>query len=288
MVDGIERTARELGYSVLIKHSRNIPAEETECINLLLERRVMGLLISPVTGDYSETLVSCAKLMAGKVPFVLIDRFLPVLKTPYVTTDNERGGYEVTKHLIELGHRKIGFLKNLPCSSSDGREQGYRRALGEAGIPIDSHRIVSDIDYSEEACCRGVCQLFEQTGGDFTAIFAENDGMARAVYEVVRNKGLRIPNDIAVAGFDDAPFARLLIPGLTTVFQPDTEIAVQAVRLLQTLIQGQPVENTQITFQPKLIIRGSTQKTAADLSQYGIVNGRSPGRETQSRELGQV
>lgn len=259
IVESIERTARGFGYSLVIKYSFNDPQEETRSIQMLLDRKVMGLLISPVTGDSSETLVSCAKLTASKTPFVLLDRYLPILTTYYVTTDNIKGGYDVARHLIELGHRRIACLRNMPNTSGDEREEGYRKAMEEAGISIDETLILRRLGYESELVKAAVSDFMDQKQGKFTAIFAENDGLARIVYDVFRERNIRIPDDVAVVGFDDAPYAKLLMPSMTTVFQPDREIAEKAVNILQNLILGVKVDETRIVLTPKLIIRDSTK-----------------------------
>lgn len=257
VLGALERASRELGYSLIIKQSGNVPQQETEAIQMLLERKVLGLLILPVTGDFSETLVSAAKLLAGKVPFVLFDRYLPMLKAPSVVVDNRLGGYEVVRHLISLGHKKIAYLRGVSSSAAEDRERGYREALAEAGLP-EKIVVVGNLQYDMEFAGARISEFLDQAAGQVTAVFAENDGFARAVYNVCRDRGLRIPEDLAVAGFDDAPYASLLMPGLTTVFQPDSQIAHRAIQMLIRLINGETLEQEQIVLSPELRVRDST------------------------------
>lgn len=257
VLGALERASRELGYSLIVKQSGNVPQQETEAIQLLLERKVLGLLISPVTGDFSETLVSGAKLLAAKVPFVFFDRYLPMLKTPSVILDNRVGGYEVVRHLISLGHKNIAYLRGVPSSAAEDRERGYREALAEAGLP-EKIVMVGNLQYDMEFACARISEFLDEAAGQVTAVFAENDGFARAVYNVCRDRGLRIPEDLAVAGFDDAPYASLLMPGLTTVFQPDSQIAQRAIQMLIQLINGEQIEQEQVVLSPELRVRDST------------------------------
>ncbi len=254
----LERASRRHGYSLVVKQSGNTPKGESESIRLLVERNVSGILISPVTGDSSETLVSCANLLASKVPFVLFDRYLPMLTTPYVIVDNVQGGYAVTRHMIDIGHKRITYLRGVASSSADDREKGYRKALEEAGLPANIY-IVGDVNYDMDVARARVAQFLTRERSKASAVFAENDGFARAVYDVCRQRGLSIPGDLAVAGFDDAPYASLLMPSLTTVLQSDVDIAHRAMELLSHLINGVDSGTTQIVLAPELRARESTQ-----------------------------
>jgi DNA-binding LacI/PurR family transcriptional regulator len=257
VLSALEQSARRLGYSLIIKQSGNTPQGEAESMSLLAERNVMGVLIAPIAGDTSQTVLSCAKLLTSKIPFVLMDRYLPLLNVPYVTIDNVRGGYEVTRHLVEAGHRKIAYLRGIASSSADDREKGYRQALVEAGL--EPHIEVVGNQQYEMACARErFASFLDRSQGDVTAVFAENDGFARAVYDVCRERGLRIPEDLAVAGFDDAPYSALLMPSLTTVVQPYVQIAHRAMTLLIELIHGKTPATTQVILPPGLVVREST------------------------------
>ncbi len=257
VLGAIERLAREMGYSLVVKQSANQPKKETESIEMLLDRDVAGILLSPVSGDSSQTLVSCAKLMAEKMPFVLIDRYLPMLQTPYVIADNQKGGYEVTSHLIKAGHQNIAYLRGVASSASDDRQAGYEKALAQSNL---ESRIVAvgNADYDMQYAIDKIDAFLNQSGGQYTALFAENDHFARAAYDACRQKGIDIPADIAIAGFDDAPYASLLMPSLTTVFQPDVSIAEAAIRMVVQLIKGIDVQERMAVIAPELIVREST------------------------------
>jgi len=233
MVEAVETTVRGLGFSLIVKHSQNDPKQETACVQMLLQRGVSGLIIAPVTGEAAdrETLLTCARLIADDVPFVMVDRYLPVLNCNYVTTDNRAGAYNATRHLIELGHRRIAMIRSLPCSSVDARVAGYLQALEEAGLEADA-RLALRVENEEASIREGIERLLFQTDGDFTALFCSNDGIAQVVYSVFRERGIRMPDDVAVVGYDDAPFAAFLNPPLTTVRQPTRQVGEAAARLL--------------------------------------------------------
>jgi DNA-binding LacI/PurR family transcriptional regulator len=258
VLSALEQSARQMGYSLIIKQSGNTPEGEAEAMTLLAERNVMGVLIAPIAGDTSQTLLSCAKLLTCNIPFVLMDRYLPLLNVPYVAVDNVKGGYEVTRHLIDAGHKKIAYLRGVPSSSADDREKGYRQALEESGLrPIVA--VVGNQQYEMSYAQQEFEACLDRMPGQFTAVFAENDGFARAVYDVCRMRGLRIPADLAVAGFDDAPYSSLLMPSLTTVSQPYVQIAHRAIKLLIQLIQGQKSDaHDPVILSPELIVREST------------------------------
>jgi len=279
LVQTIETAARQSGYSLIIQHSHNKPEEETTCVKMLLSRGVAGILISPTTGRESETLNTCADLIMNNIPFVLVDRYLPVLNCNYVTTDNESGAYEATKHLIDLGRRRIAYIGDLPSSAAEARERGYRRALEEAGAGVDPKLIIALERDDDQGVILAMEKLLEQSGGNFTAVFTSNDGIAQIVYRIMGMRGIRIPDDVAVVGYDDAPFAAFMHPALTTVRQSAGEVALAAVKLLVESIQGSNSQFKQIILGQELIVREST--TGKDAS-VGSVQSDKPGLRRNS------
>ena len=255
LVEGIETAAGQLDYSVIIKHSFNIPKEETACIEGLVEMGVAGLIIVPASHDEAETLVSCASLLQKRIPFVLADRYLPELKASCVITDNEAGGFEITQHLLDNGYSKIGYISDFPCSSSRAREKGYRKAMDSAGISVPEGWVChTGVDEDGLVSVR----RFIEEHRELTAIFAMHDGLARSIYEVCRQEGIHIPQDLAVAGYDDAPYAALLHPSLTSMSQPAVEMGKKATELLVQVIKRNVEENQRIVLPHEFVIREST------------------------------
>ena len=174
-----------------------------------------------------------------------------------VRSNDEQGAFEITEHLITLGHKSIAFIKGHPDhSATEQRFKGYRRALASHGIEFEE-RLVEEGNFSYHSgvdSARSILDLSPRP----TAVFASNDYMAAAVLKLATQRSLRVPDDISIAGFDNAPIARHIWPGLTTIAQPVEEMTKQAVtQLIAHIIQPQEVAY-QVTLEARLITREST------------------------------
>lgn len=206
-----------------------------------------------------ETEVELAYRIAKiDLPMVLVNQKIEDLNLNYVVADDEGGAYAATSHLLDLGHKKIAFIGGTPkYITSKDRKSGYRRALREHGItPEPSIEKIGffDRNHGYEA----VRELLEQRQ-DITAIFAANDLMALGAYKAIKERGLSIPNDIAVVGFDDADFAELIDPPLTTVKKSRTLMGSESARLMMDLLNSQDEGKVkQILMPTRLIVRESS------------------------------
>jgi LacI family transcriptional regulator len=182
---------------------------------------------------------------------------VPDLAVPTIGATNWAGGLSATEHLIRLGHRRIGFVagrSELWCSRA--RLDGYRAGLETAGHTVDPELVVQgEFDYeSGFRAGERLCELAEPP----TAVFAASDQMALGVYEALRRRGLRVPEEVSVIGFDDLPEAHWSSPPLTTVRQPMAEMGRLAVRTLQRLVRGEVIESPRIELATELVVRDST------------------------------
>lgn len=191
------------------------------------------------------------------IPIVAVDPHTGRADLPTVESDNYGGALMGTRHLIELGHRRIGFVAGRPdLRSSSLREAGYRQALSEAGIPFNPD-LVQVGRYEPDAARERASSLLSSDSPP-TAIFAANDISAIAVLKLALSLGLSVPDDLSIVGFDDVPEAsRLPIP-LTTVRQTMQHLGSEAVRLLLTLMNGDPLESTHVQLPTSLVTRAST------------------------------
>jgi LacI family transcriptional regulator len=188
---------------------------------------------------------------------VAVDPHTGPTDLPTVDSDNLRGARLATEHLIELGHRRIAMLTGRPdLQSAQLREQGYREAMRDAGIPVDETLLATgayEAGVSADAAHRLLTGVRPPT-----AVFAGNDQSAIAVITVAIELGLRVPADLSVVGFDNVPEAALSVPPLTTVEQPIHEMGRRAIELLTNLIRGRDVGPTHLTLPTRLIVRQST------------------------------
>jgi LacI family transcriptional regulator len=251
---GAEAEARKVGSQIVLTSTGKAPAGDRRWLDRLATRRSDGLVL--VVSEPAPEAVE--QLAALHTPVVLLDPVGgsdPSFAT--VGATNWAGGLSAVEHLVSLGHRRIAALSGRPqlvCSQE--RVEGYRAALGRAGIAVDE-RLVHFGDFCTsggQAGARAVLDLPDRP----TAIFAGSDMQAFGVYQEAAARGLRIPEDLSVVGFDDIAFSELMSPQLTTVRQPLARMAAEAVRLLLDAGDGTPGPPPRVELATHLVVRGST------------------------------
>jgi DNA-binding LacI/PurR family transcriptional regulator len=200
VVRGVEDVAYDHGYTLLLCNSDEDPTKEHLYIDIMLAEKVAGVIISPVAevDNYSSLL-----LQAG-VPIVSMDRRMRDLDVDTVLVNNVKGAYQAVSHLIELGHRRVGFIGG-PLQTTTGRErhEGYKKALTEHGIGLEQG-LVKIGDFKQDSGYQIACELLESDDSP-VAIFTANNLMTLGALNAIHEKGLNIPQDIAIVGFDDMP-----------------------------------------------------------------------------------
>lgn len=255
---GVEQAAKLRGYEVSLSFADNSQEQQSHDIEQLKANGVAGIILFPVdNATKDETLM---QLKVSGTHLVLVDRYLPDLDTDYVVSDNMGGAYRVTEHLIILGHTRIAFAysnaANLQTSSVHERWLGYRKALMRYELPFDESLIIPDLPLPPPVAPNSYDSLF-LPGQLPSAIFAVNDTVALALLQAAQRQGVRVPEDLALVGFDDLSFASYLTPPLTTVAQVRNEIGVRAANLLINRIEGQVYPFQHIEIPTNLIIRDS-------------------------------
>jgi LacI family transcriptional regulator len=255
VLKGVIETARTSGYSTLL-HPCDVcnDLDAKEVLNLVRQRVVDGLIFTPPADNASEVIDELQQL---EVPFVRLtpqDRESPL---PYVTATDMQGAFEMTNYLIGLGHRRIGFILGpLDQRAGHDRFSGYKNALTEAGIELDSDMIAYGDDHFESGF-QATHNLLSLDPAP-TAIFCNNDEMAAGGISAVFEAGLNVPESVSVAGFDNIPLARQVWPPLTTVQQPIYQIAEIATNLLIDLLKGEDITTLKYEVKTALVIRKST------------------------------
>jgi LacI family transcriptional regulator len=221
---------------------------------LLRSRRIDGLIL---TLPLEPSLAQARSIAESQLPIVLVDLHFD-LDIDFVAVDSFHGAYLATEHLIKLGHRRIGLIYNrqdVPVGLV--RLRGYQQALADYGIPYQEHLTVTG-RWCVESGKRGAEQLLSLASPP-TAIFGGDDMMAIGAMHVVAQRGLRVPDDISVIGFDDVESAAYMIPQLTTIRQPLYEMGYRAGERVCQLIDGIAEGDTlRLTLKPELVIRQST------------------------------
>ena len=255
VVLAIEERAHELGYDVLLAHTLNIPEREEACLRRLLWRRVDGLFIAPVYRMAAESSIY-QDLVTHHVPTVLLGHAAPFCSQfVNVETDDLLASYAVTQHLLKLGHKRIAFFAGpLATPWTQERFEGYRRALREAGLDVDD-RLVFQAGRTIEDGAKAALQMTNESC-DATAIQAVNDVVAVGCAETLLSQGLRIPEDISVAGFGNILLGAHFRVPLTTTRQPKFRLGSAAMDSMQELLRGKRPDSKHLP--AELIVRAST------------------------------
>lgn len=257
VVSGALERARPRGYGVVTNLiDPHQPGEGEELMRMVIQQRVEGYLFTPPSDNLPELL---GQLNKRGVPFVRLTPHDRSLASPHVSAADFQGAKELTEHLIELGHRRIGFVMGNPDHhATHDRLAGFRAALFEHALPLDESLLCAGNWYFESGTAAGE-QLLVLAQRP-TAIFASNDEMAAGVLQVTHRRGLRVPQELSVVGFDDVPLAAQLWPPLTTIRQPIREIAKLATDLLIDMLEGKPPAQPHHELATTLIVRESTAR----------------------------
>jgi DNA-binding LacI/PurR family transcriptional regulator len=257
VVSGIEEVAQAQGYSLLLASCHADPDREVRAVRLLHERRVDGILVnsSRVGALYMPLLVKI------NAPIVLINNQYPGEFIFSVTIDNVNAARDATRHLVELGHQRIGYIGNqFGLQADTDRFAGYRQVLEEAGIGFQPE-LVAHGDAKPEGGMRGMERLLALPERP-TAVFCYNDMEAIGAMRVARQYGLRVPTDFSIVGMDDVFLASYTDPPLTTIQQPMQQMGRKAAQILLDLFSGGKPES-RVKLPGKLIVRQSTAAPGA-------------------------
>jgi LacI family transcriptional regulator len=251
---GVEDAASEQGYMVIYCNTDESEEEEQKYIDLLLQNRVDGILLVPA-GNGAAAIGAARR---HDTPLVVIDRRIPGAQVDSVRGDSFGGAYSLSRLLLDLGHRRIALL-NGPAgvSTADERQAGFCQALEEAGIPMDGCLFLGG-RFTTQSGRQMALQALASNPSP-TALLAANNFIALGALQAVQEYGLGVPQDIALAGFDDLPDALVAFPFLTVAVQPAYEMAQKATELLLSRLDGSdPTEPQEIILPTRLVVRQSS------------------------------
>lgn len=252
-------TCRKLGHYLIVEE----PLVDDNMVDLdQIEKRfrdtsIQALIVVPPLSDDPKLIDT---LERTGISFVCVSPKLGAYTGPSVRMDDRAAARDMTKHLLDLGHSRIGLIKGPPDHmSSELRLAGYTDALSKANLSVDLDLVVSG-DFTYVSGMQSAVQLFSQEQPP-TAIFATNDDMAAGAIAAAHQAGLRVPEDISIVGFDDTPNASAMWPSLTTVRQPIREMAKSAIELLATNVSQnspvRPADTQNLTLDYELMLRDS-------------------------------
>ena len=252
VLKGIESASKDYGYNIILINSERNYDQEVSAINILLSRRIDGLLLSPV----QEKIDDIKELIKLKIPLVIFARHLENLPVNEVGSNDIKAGYLATSHLIERGAKRIlminGYLHKSPARL---RLEGYKKALSEHNIPFaDELVLVGDIGMKdgEEAINKALSR-----GINFDGVFAYNDILALGAMKALKEKKIEIPKEVKLVGCDDILFSSVTTPALTTIKIQKFQIGYEAFKLLIKILRGKKKIEKKV-LDVELIVREST------------------------------
>lgn len=257
---GLERAAKSRDYSVIFSCSGDSADGEMQEIERMMNRGVQGIVVMPVSNR--DTTPGVEHLMAQRVPFVLVDRYLSRLSCDYVTSDNYTGAYRATEHLILLGYRRLAYVcmgeSTLTTVSVEMRYKGFCGALDAYGLQ-SLIRPAHKIDVSDKEAVAGLLkELALESPNDLPpAIVAAHDAVAMSLMQTASRLGLTAPQHFAIVGFDDLPIAGQISVPLTTVAQQRFEMGFRAGHMLMDKIESRMDSNGKLELPVSLVVRKS-------------------------------
>ncbi len=261
VIAGMEKIANQAGYNLIISQSMESLAKEVVNVKTLYNSRVDGLLVS--LAYTTDDIAHFEDLLDKGVPLIFFDRVFDHPQCTSIVIDNYKAGYEVTQHLILQGCTRIAHITaSLKRNVYADRLKGNKQALSENGIPYDEGLLIIN-NLSEQAGV-DVCKTILQMNPRPDAIFTSNDACAVSCIRELKLAGLRVPQDIAVAGFNNDPLSKVIEPNLTTVNYPGHEMGeVAASTLISRLDRQHTTTLNTVMLRHDLIIRESTRKREA-------------------------
>ena len=250
---GVEDVAYKNEYALLLSNSDDNLEKERFYLNVMRSESVDGLVLPP----FDESDAAVVEMVRSGMPVVCVDRSLARVKTDLVEVDNYRGAVEAVTHLLDKGHQNIGLIEGrTQVSTSRERRRGYLDALAARGIAARKELMRAG-DF-KQASGRVLANELLDLRKPPTALFVLNNLMAVGALAAVHQRGLRVPQDVAILGFDDLPWAEALDPPLTVVRQPAYEVGRQAMELLLKRIAEPERPPVTVRLLPELIVRKST------------------------------
>jgi LacI family transcriptional regulator len=255
LVRGVEDKAQEAGYTIILGSSDNRTTKEEVYLQLFLSKRVDGIVLVKAPGEMSPALLRLLKTNA--CPIVLLDREYLTLPADTIVADDYGGGYLATKHLLELGHKRIGIVCGIPgASTTEGRVAGYRAALAKHKVPFDPS-LVTTGDFGIESGYRAGLEILSQKP---SAVFVMNYMMTIGFLRALEEQKLSSPKDLSIVSYDDFVWNDVFPPRLTCIVQPKYRLGYRAAEILLSRIQKKHKRIRHEVLENTLQVRASSTR----------------------------
>ncbi|PZD95292.1 GntR family transcriptional regulator [Paenibacillus sambharensis] len=262
IIKGIESYLTSHGYSLTLACTDNDAGKERLCLESMLSQNIAGLIVEPTkSSSFNPNMKIYLELEQRSIPYLMINQFYPQLMPSHMVVDDERGGFLVTEHLIKLGHKKIIGIFKVDDLQGISRMRGFIRALRKHRLPVFPDMIVSYTTEEQDdghilAKLRDFFPL--SSPGAHTAAVCYNDQIALHVLDMLRNQGLRVPEEFSITGYDDSYLAEATEVKLTTVTHPKTLMGIEAARWIVNAVENRNSQEGAVVYEPQLVIRSST------------------------------
>lgn len=270
IIRGVMEQCQTLGFHVLIANSND--HTEKEALQLCkLAEQVQGLIVFPAHDSQNHEIY--LDLLRRSIPYVFVDRGLIGVSAPLVATDNEHGGYLATRHLLEHNYRDVYAITAMPVTSTQQRLNGFRRAIEERGVENASSFIRSSTLHIHEVGYTLTRELIAErqnaNRNEPFGILALDEPVARSCYTAIKELGLKLPQDVAVVGYDDTA-ARFFDPPLSAIRQEPYRMGSSATLLLHDVLNRKKSSSQIILFKPELIIRASSSTEVPEMRSFAL------------------
>ena len=262
LIQGMDRVLTEQGYSIMLKNTGNSRQKEAQCLEDILTKDVDGLIIEP-----SKSQILCRNMPLYEqldrmgIPYVFIQgSYLQMKNKPTILLDDAKGAYLLTKYLIDTGHRQIAGVFKADDSQGAERHKGYVKALQEAGMSYQPELVVWFHTEDRKVKPAVMVQMMLEAELPIDAVVCYNDQIALAVISMLEEKGISVPEDIAVTGYDNSLIGQSSPIGITTIAHPQEKLGEMAAELILEKIRKVPEEESSVKrlISPELIVREST------------------------------
>lgn len=268
VIQGIDTALTKEGYSIILKNTRNSRSQEAKCLEELLQKDIDGIIIEPSKSQiYCRHINLYQKLDEYKIPYVFIQGcFSQMRDKPQVLMDDCKGGYMITKYLIENGHKDIAGIFKADDIQGQNRHKGYAMALQDAGFIYDPDKVIWF--HTEDRKIHPYESILQmvQSRSVMDAVVCYNDQIAMRVIQALHDAGLKVPEDISVTGYDNSYMASSDGFQLTTIVHPQEKLGEMAAELLLDLIQNgkESANNKKILIEPEIVVGNSCKKTTCN------------------------
>ena len=257
IISGIEQALSDEGYMMLLSNTNNIKEREAQYLANILEHNVVGLIMEPSKSARPNTNIKLIEDIHNKgIKFVFLNAYYDNFESAYVLLDDYKGGYIATEYLIQLGHRKIAGIFKTDDKQGVNRKDGFIAAMNQYGVAVEPDFIgeyetsnMYDFPYM-------FAQSLLRKEDRPTAFFCYNDQYAMMILQAIRDRGLKVPEDVSIVGYDDSISIMQSDVKLTTISHPKKEMGIQAAKYMIDMLDGR-LERPQMIYRPELIVRNS-------------------------------